>query len=361
MKSSSLFHHILANTSIVGSILFLSSCTPTPQEPARVESFSSTSAIVATTGITTETPKIEVMTWASVTPLPDYLDHTPTGSGLEFVKVLDNNSAYTRYQISYLSDGLRISGIMNIPKGDGEYPLVILNHGHIDTDIYTLGRGLKREQDYLARRGFAVLHTDYRNHAFSDKDLSIIEEKTLGRSTKYGSDSINSIYAVREAVRLWAKELAWVDPERVGMLGHSMGGGVTMYSLVTHPDLIDAAVLYAPVHMNEYYNFEKWMKPRLTKNEYANLEKEIGDFSNSGTFLLISPEWYLDRIETPIQMYWGTADDSCPIEWGRYMSGAFDRVEVDLEYIEYAGEGHEFSREWTNFMEGVVEFYTREL
>lgn len=40
---------------------------------------------------------------------------------------------------------------MNIPKGDGSYPLVILNHGHIDTDIYTLGRGLKREQDYLAR------------------------------------------------------------------------------------------------------------------------------------------------------------------------------------------------------------------
>ena len=91
---------------------------------------------------------------------------------------------------------------MNIPKGDGTYPLVILNHGHIDTDIYTLGRGLKREQDYLARRGFAVLHTDYRNHAFSDKDLSIIEEKTLGRSAKYGSDSINAIYAVRQAVKL---------------------------------------------------------------------------------------------------------------------------------------------------------------
>ena len=90
---------------------------------------------------------------------------------------------------------------MNIPKGDGKFPLVILNHGHIDTDIYTLGRGLKREQDYLARNGFAVLHTDYRNHAFSDKDLSIIEEKTLGRSAKYGSDSINSIYAVREAMK----------------------------------------------------------------------------------------------------------------------------------------------------------------
>jgi hypothetical protein len=28
---------------------------------------------------------------------------------------------------------------------------VILNHGYIDPAIYTNGRGLKREQDYLAR------------------------------------------------------------------------------------------------------------------------------------------------------------------------------------------------------------------
>jgi uncharacterized protein len=109
-------------------VFLLSSCTPAPQEPARVESLSSTSAIISTTGATTETPKTEVKTGATDTSLPDYLAHTRTGSGFEFVKVLDDNSAYTRYQISYLSDGLRISGIMNIPKGDGSYPLVILNH-----------------------------------------------------------------------------------------------------------------------------------------------------------------------------------------------------------------------------------------
>lgn len=99
-------------------LLLLSSCTPAPQEPARVESLSSTSAIIST-GVMTETPKNEAVTGSSETPLPEYLWHELTGTGLEFVKVLDDNSAYTRYQIYYLSDGLRISGIMNIPKGDG--------------------------------------------------------------------------------------------------------------------------------------------------------------------------------------------------------------------------------------------------
>jgi hypothetical protein len=74
-------------------------------------------------------------------------------------------------------------------------------------------------------------------------------------------------------------------------------------------------VLYAPVHSNEYYNFQKWMKPRLSKKEYKTLEEKIGPLGNTGTFLPISPEGYIDRITTPVQMYWGTLDDSCPIEW----------------------------------------------
>ena len=96
-----------------------------------------------------------------------------------------------------------------------------------------------------------------------------------------------------------------------------------MYALVAHPDLVDAAVLYAPVHSNEYYNFQKWMRPRLTTDEYASLEKEFGTLSSSGTFLPVSPEGYLNRIKTPLQMYWGTNDASCPIEWGRYMDTKF--------------------------------------
>jgi hypothetical protein len=93
----------MKNLPIIFIILLISSCSPAPQEPARVKSLSSTSTIT-TTGTTPETPKIEVMTGTTENSPPDYLDHTPTGSGFELVKVLDDNSAYTRYQISYLSD-----------------------------------------------------------------------------------------------------------------------------------------------------------------------------------------------------------------------------------------------------------------
>ena len=118
-------------------------------------------------------------------------------SDLVLEEVLASNSAYTRYRISYNSNGLSISGIMNIPTGDWPYPLVILNHGYIDPAVYTVGRGLKREQDYLARNGYVVLHTDYRNHWLSD-DSTDLNQNYYFRSYFYGTDSINAINAVEE-------------------------------------------------------------------------------------------------------------------------------------------------------------------
>jgi dienelactone hydrolase len=82
------------------------------------------------------------------------------GGGLKLGEVLDETSSYTRYFVTYRSSGLTISGVMNVPNGDGPFPALVLNHGYIDPDVYTNGRGLRREQDYLARHGYVVLHTD---------------------------------------------------------------------------------------------------------------------------------------------------------------------------------------------------------
>ena len=85
-------------------------------------------------------------------------------------RLLTDAGPYKRYAVSYRGDGKRITGIMNIPDGKGPFPVVVLNHGYIDPDTYWSGQGMPREQDVLARRGFVVLHVDYRNHAGSSSD-----------------------------------------------------------------------------------------------------------------------------------------------------------------------------------------------
>lgn len=294
-------------------------------------------------------------------PLPSYIDHTLNGEDLQLERVLERTQAYIRYQISYLSDGLRISGIMNIPTGSWSFPLVILNHGYIDPAVYTNGRGLKREQDYLARAWFAVLHTDYRNHAFSDTDTDLVTVDQHLRTQKYGSDTLNAIVAVQKAVLSGADELLWVDADRVWMMWHSMGGGVTMYALVTHPELIDAAVLYAPVHSNEFYNFNRWLKQRLDTSWYTQLQDRLWDLTDIQTFASFSPETYFNRVSAPVQIYFWTADESCPVERWRAIRDALVQHDKQVELIEYVWEKHEFTTERQSFMAWVVVFFTEQL
>lgn len=182
--------------------------------------------------------------------LPALMQKRYDGRDLRTARVLGRNSAYTRYAATFWSGRLRISGIMNVPAGRGPFPVLILNHGYIDPDIYTTGRGLAREQDYLARRGYVVLHVDYRNHAQSDDD----PDYELGLRLGYTEDVINAVYAVKES------SLPYLDGDRVGMLGRSMGGGVTFNAVVVQPDLVKAAVVYAPVSSNVVDNFDRWIR-----------------------------------------------------------------------------------------------------
>ena len=96
--------------------------------------------------------------------------------------------AYTRYEVTYPSSDVRVSGILLVPRGTGPFPAVVLNHGYIEPSIYVTGQGLSREQDYLARAGFVVLHTDYRGHASSEtRSPRCSRSRGRGTSTPTGS------------------------------------------------------------------------------------------------------------------------------------------------------------------------------
>ncbi len=273
------------------------------------------------------------------------------GSGLTISEILASNEFYTRYSIHYFSNGLRITGIMNIPVGDGPFPLLILNHGYIARSVYTQGRGLKREQDYLARAGFAVLHTDYRGHAGSDE--SPMTENVYDGNLEYAMDSANAILAVQDAA------LPRIDAEHIGMLGHSLGGGVTLAVLTGRPDLVDAAVLYAPIHANVWENFSRWREKRpegdRTLIAYGTPEE------NPSFWNALSPQTHLSDIEAPILLFQGGRDADVPEEWSDTLAANLRHQGKDVTYSKYPTEGHEFIREWPSFMEKTAAFFREHL
>jgi uncharacterized protein len=268
------------------------------------------------------------------------------GRDLKLGIVEFENEKYTRYHITYKSGDLTISGIMNVPKGSGPFPILILNHGYIDPEIYTIGRGLKREQDYLARQGFIVLHPDYRNHAQSDSDPNVELNLRLG----YIEDSINAVLAIQNS------NLPYVDREKIGMMGHSMGGGVTQGVLVIKPDLVDAAVLYAPVSSDYRDNFRRWL---VTRTEVADkITKSYGSpESNSKFWDGISPRTYFDQVNAPVEIHHGTSDSSVPYEWSVRLEKELKDKDKQATLYTYEGEEHEFGPQWQLFMERTAKFF----
>ncbi|MCX4705216.1 S9 family peptidase [Streptomyces sp. NBC_01373] len=283
--------------------------------------------------------------------IPGLIQREHKGSGLRLGTVLARTDAYTSYRVTYEANGLTISGLMNIPTGKGPFPALVLAHGYIDPAVYTTGRGLAREQDLLARNGYVVLHTDYRNHARSDKDPDNNVNLRLG----YTEDVIAAAMALRSSGR------PEIDGDRIGLLGRSMGGGVVYNTLVVAPGLFDAAVAFAPVSSRPEENIDQFQRPEGDPI-VAEIEAAHGTPEENPTFWKeASPITYLDRVTEPLLIHHGTADDTCPIAWTRQTVAAFEKAGKDVQLRTYSGEGHTFYSQWPRSMDTTMAFFERHL
>jgi len=348
----------LLRIALVG-VLAVSGCSaaePRAQSdrPTAAESPADTSAsssAPASPPVTPSDPGAALPEVTSPVSLPALMAKQYDGRGLKLGRVLARAESYTRRDVTYRSGGLRISGIINIPRGDGPFPVLVLLHGYIDPDFYVTGQGLMREQDHLARRGYVVLHTDYRNHAGSDPDPRAERTLRLG----YTEDVVNAVLAVKNS------SLPFLHGERVGLLGRSMGGGLTYNTLVAQPGLVDAAVVFAPVSSRTSDNFDRW-----TRDERPELAAQITDRYGSPEdspdfWRAVSPRTYFDRITEPLLIHHGTSDDSCPIRWTRTTYDALKREGKDARLFVYDGEEHAFGPQWPLSMRRTVRFLDRHL
>jgi dipeptidyl aminopeptidase/acylaminoacyl peptidase len=303
-----------------------------------------------TTNSATQNPEVSPTTEINPVSLEALSKKEFSGTNLVLEKVLGENSKFTRYFVTYKSGDFKISGIMNVPKGDGPFPTLVLAHGYIDPAIYTTGRGLAREQKYLAERGYVVFHTDYRNHAESDDDPDIDINFRMG----YTEDVINAALALKNS------DFAFVDKEKIGLLGRSMGGGIAFNSMVVKPGLFDAYVAFAPTSSNFVDNFNRWNRMDLDivkeiKTRYG-LPEDNPEFWKG-----ISSVTYFDKVTEPLLILHGTEDESCNIIWSEVTTKALQDAGKSVEFIKYEGEKHAFIPRWEDSMKETIRFFEANL
>jgi dipeptidyl aminopeptidase/acylaminoacyl peptidase len=255
--------------------------------------------------------------------------------------------------VTYRSNGLRISGKLDVPDGRGPFPALVLAHGYIDPAVYVNGQGMRREQDWLARAGYVVLHTDYRNHAYSERAPNAERRLRLG----YTTDVVNAVHALRRTTKVP------VDDDRIGLVGRSMGGGVVYNVLVAQPGLVDAAVVYAPVSSRASDNFDRWIRDDPGRSDLSDyVLRRYGEPREAPRFWReVSPRTYVDRITEPVLIHHGAADESCPIRWSRATLRAMRRAGVDATMYTYPGEPHAFIAGWSLSMRRTTAFLDRRL
>lgn len=284
------------------------------------------------------------------------------GSDIKIEETLSPGLNYNRYIASYLSDGLKIYGLLTVPNADkpkNGWPIIIFNHGYIPPKQYKTEEKYVAYVDAFAKEGFVVFKPDFRGHGNSEG-----QPEGAYYSPAYAADVLNALSSV--------KKYPGVNPDKIGMWGHSMGGSITLRSMVVSKD-IKVAVIWGGV-VGTYDDFINNWQRRVTyrppPNELANrnrlrsqiVQKYGSPKDNPAFWNTIDPNFYLSDISGPIQLHAGLEDEEVPWQFSQGLYERLKKVGKEVELYTYEGAGHNISSpSFEIAMQRSIDFFNKYL
>jgi dipeptidyl aminopeptidase/acylaminoacyl peptidase len=256
---------------------------------------------------------------------------------------------YTTRAAAYPSGGLVVSAVLHLPKGGGTFPAVVLVHGGVSASDYKTGGELNREQAALAQAGYVVLVTDLRGFAASDPNPSP------------GDVDMGATWDIVNAARALARTRSLhVDPQRIGLVGHSLGGLQVINAMVAAPDVARAVVAIAPASTTVWQNVERFLKPG--ENGYAAVVGPHGTQQENPQFWAdVSPATFASRAAAPLLIVQGTADEVVDPSWTPATEAAWKAAGRRVAVARVDGADHFLDPQWQKGFDAVVAFLDEEL
>jgi dipeptidyl aminopeptidase/acylaminoacyl peptidase len=238
-------------------------------------------------------------------------------------------------------DGLTLHGYLTLPKGvpARNLPAVLVVHGG---PWLRNSWGYDAESAFLANRGYAVLHINYRGSAGFGKAFINAGDREWGG--KMTDDMIDATE--------WLIGQGIADPKRFGIYGGSYGGYATLAALAFRPGVYACGIDY--VGVANLLTFMKTM-PTYWETSREVLYKRVGNPEKDFDFLHSrSPVFFADKIQAPLFIAQGYNDPRVNHNEAEQIVGALKRNRKPVEYMVKMNEGHGFRNP-----ENRLDFYSK--
>jgi dipeptidyl aminopeptidase/acylaminoacyl peptidase len=212
----------------------------------------------------------------------------------------------------------------------GKLPMIVFVHGGVHGDFETSAAHVVRE---LVQQGYAVIAPDYRG--------STGYGQGYWRLIDYGGLENEDVFAGKQ----WMVEnYPNIDAQRVGIIGWSHGGMITLMNIFEHPQ--DYKVAYAGVPVSDLV-----ARMGYKSQGYRDLFSapyHIGKTAeeNVNEYRRRSPAWNAAKLETPLLIHSNTNDEDVNVMEVEHLITALKAAGKNFEHKVYqnAPGGHAFNR-----------------
>lgn len=218
-----------------------------------------------------------------------------------------------------------------IPKNidpDKKYPLIVFPHSGVHADFSTYYAHIIRE---LMAQEYIVVAAEYRG------------------STGYGAATFDNIdygglenQDVYESRNYMVENYGFVDKNRIGIIGWSHGGMITLMNLMTYPGEYKCGFAGVPV-------CDIITRMGYSTNDYRKIFSDhIGKTARNNIveYKRRSPVWNAEKLEDPVLIHTNTNDDDVNVIEVEQMIRALKAERKNFEYkiFDNSPGGHSFDR-----------------
>ena len=192
--------------------------------------------------------------------------------------------------------------------------------------------GYSAEKQFLLNNGYALFAVNNRGSSGYGKSFLAADDGKHGREPLW--DCVDA--------KEYLKTLDWVDPDRIGIMGGSYGGYMTLAALAFEPDEFVCGV--------DIFGVANWIAtleniPPYWESFRLALYNEIGDPEKDREFLhLTSPVFHGDKITKPLMILQGANDPRVLQAESDDMVASIMENGGTVEYMVFDDEGHGFRK-----------------